>query len=240
LDSRDFLAHWVPPNFGVLSLITLSTPHMGSAGADYLLDAQNATVMASDNATRTAMSLLFKPDIGTVNLRVSFVENFNRVNGPLLPKQFTVDGRTREIHYWTIGADANLDGSVSFPFANPTIQYNETQGIAGQDMFPASSYSFLPGVGYSVETAFAYAMEQVYRLLFNVASTQLKQNLFGALYVAETPASYQYNDFAVTETSAHGPDSLGFGYLADVKDNHATIANPAVGAQVIEHIKVDE
>ena len=42
LDVREFLASTIPPNFGVLSLTTLSTPHHGSVGADYALDSASA------------------------------------------------------------------------------------------------------------------------------------------------------------------------------------------------------
>src|SRR5204862_2296448 len=75
LDTRDFLARTIPANFGVLSLITLSTPHHGSVGADYSLDAQNANSLFSDNTTRTKLAQWAPPDVGTTNLRVSFVEN---------------------------------------------------------------------------------------------------------------------------------------------------------------------
>ena len=214
LDTRDFLARTIPANFGVLSLITLSTPHHGSVGADYSLDAQNANSLFSDDPIRTKLAQKVTPDVGTTNLRVSYVENFNLQNGPLLPLQFTVDGENNSMQYFSFSADANLDDSQSI--FGPTIQDNETSGM---------------GHG-------AFVMQMVYRLMGNVASTQLetKTILGHTVYgVKETPTqTFQFNDFLVTVNSAR---FNGFTEILSTKANHATIGNAAIGGQAILKIK---
>jgi len=227
LDSRDFLARTIPSNFGVLSLTTLSTPHHGSAGPDYQLDAVGAAAAYSDDTTRTLIAQQSPPNAGTSNIRVSFVEDFNRTNIPLLPTHLTVDGEERPIMYQSVSADANLDGSTSLA-GNPTIQYNETLGI--------------PGQGSHSNTAWAFAVEQVYRIVGNVVSTHWEtitvttiigdsSVTFPAKVVRETPSpTFILNDFAVNLNEAR---IAPFVELASVKANHSTIANPDVARTVI-------
>ena len=227
LDSREFLASTIPPNFGVLSLTTLSTPHHGSPGADYSLDAVTANSAFSDDTTRTKLAQQVAPDVGTTNLRVSFVEAFNLSNIPLLPTQFTVNGETNPIQYRAVSADANLDNSTSV-FGNPTIQYNETGGI--------------PGQGFKPNSVWATVLEQVYRLLGSVESTRLESRTIGispltttVMVVRETPTGqFRTNDFAVTEFSAQiNP----FVLIGSFKANHSNISRPAAGQLVIDSIK---
>lgn len=220
LDTRDFLARTIPGNFGVLSLTTLSTPHHGSVGADYVLDAVNANSVFSDSFIRTKLAQKLPPDAGTPNLRVSFVENFNLQNGPLLPRQFTVDGETNSIQYFSFSADANLDDSTSI-FGNPTIQRNEINGTP--------EVNNLRG---------PLVMEQVYRLMGEVASTRLETKTilgFTVYVVKETPTqTFQFNDFLVTINSAR---FNGFTEILSTKANHATIANMDIANQAITKIK---
>ena len=215
LDSRDFLARTVPANFGVYSLHTLATPHHGSVGADYALDARSANALFSDNTTRTLLAQQVPPDAGQPNLRVSYLAAFNAANLPLLPRSMTVDDRPAAVAYRSFSDDANLDGSTSL-FGNPTIQDNETRGT---------------GHG-------AFVMERVYRLLGEVASTTLATRVIlgRTVYVVkETPTgSFQPNDFLVTVASAR---VAGFTEVASTKDNHATIANPDVARLTINSIK---
>jgi triacylglycerol lipase len=230
LDSRDFLARTIPTNFGVLSLTTLSTPHHGSAGPDYQLDAAGASALYSDDKTRTLIGQQNPPNPGTENIRVSFVENFNRTNIPLLPTHLTVDGEERPVLYQSISADANLDGSTSLA-GNPTIQFNETVGIPGQGSLP--------------DIAWAYAVEQIYRLVGSVVSTHTQTiNVTTVLddsgvtvtvpvtVVRETLSpTFILNDFAVNLNEARM--SPLFVEIASVKANHSTIASPDVARIVI-------
>lgn len=224
LDSRDVLARTIPPDLGVLSLTTLSTPHNGSVGADYVLDSVNANALFSDNTTRVLLAKKTPPDAGTPNLRVSFVAAFNAANLPLLPRQLTVNGVTRPVVYMSFSADANLNNSVSL-FGNPTIQHNETRGTGQPALVPNAVWATL--------------LEQIYRLMGEVASTRLATTtiLGRTVYVVrETPTtSFQLNDFLVTVNSAR---IAGFTELASVKDNHATIANPTIGQLTINAIRL--
>jgi hypothetical protein len=230
LDTRDFLVHTIPPNLGVLSLTTLATPHHGSVGADYSIDSVSANALFSDDTTRVTLAKQKPPDLGTPNLRVSFLTAFNAANIPLLPTTMTVDGETRSVSYFSFSDDANLNSSVSI-FGNPTIQYNETNGTGQPTTGPLSN-----------NTAWATALEQVYRLLGEVASTTLAPRTIGicpacttVMVVHETPtATFQLNDFLVTVNSAR---IAPFVELASLKDNHATIANPGTAAIAIATIK---
>ena len=230
LDSRDFLARTIPPNFGVLSLTTLSTPHHGSAGPDYQLDSVGAAAAYSDDATRTLIGQQVQSNGGTANLRVSFVEDFNRGNIPLLPTHLTVDGEERPVVYQSISADANLDDSTS-AFGNPTIQYNETTGI--------------PGQGSHFNTTWAFVLEQVYRIIGNVVSTHT-ETINVPILIGETTVivpvkvvretlspGFILNDFAVNLNEAR---IAPFVELASVKANHSTIASPDVAQLVINAI----
>jgi hypothetical protein len=232
LDSRYFLASTIPPNFGVLSLTTLSTPHHGSAGPDYQLDAEGASALYSDDTTRTLIGQQSPPNPGTANIRVSFVEDFNRTNIPLLPTHLTVDGEDRPVVYQSISADANLDNSTSLA-GNPTIEYSETVGI--------------PGQGSHSNIAWAFAVEQVYRIIGNVVSTHWETiNVTTVIddsgvtvtvpvkVVRETLSpAFILNDFAVNLDEAR---IAPFVELASVKANHSTIASPDVARIVINAI----
>ena len=227
LDSRDFLARTIPANFGVYSLHTLATPHNGSVGADYSMDSVTANALFSDNTTRTTLARQKPPDLGTPNLRVSFMGGFNTVNLPLLPANLTVDDVTAPVAYRSFSDDANLNSSTSI-FGNPTIQHNETQGT-GQ---PASGL-------LSNNTVWATALEAVYRLMGEVTSTTLApRTILGrtVFVVRESPTtSFQLNDFLVTVNSAR---VAGFREVASTKNNHATIANPNVGILTINSIRI--
>ncbi len=230
LDSRDFLARTIPPNFGVLSLTTLSTPHRGSAGPDYQLDAVGASATDSDDTTRTLIGQQSPPNPGTTNIRVSFVEDFNRTNIPLLPTHLTVDGEERPVVYQSISADANVDNSKSLA-GNPTIEFTETTGI--------------PGQGSHANTTWAFLVEQVYRLIGNVVSTH-PETINVTTLIGETSVTVPVrivreklspefipNDFAVNVHEASVPP---FVEITSVKANHSTIAHPDVAKFVIAAI----
>lgn len=195
LDVRKFLTLIKPGTLGVYSLTTLSTPHAGSPGADYQLDAREAyrrnlasapdltllpgsheaaafaltnTLVYSDNDLRTALALAVKPNDGTPFLRVDAMRGFNEENKPLLPRSFTVDGVTNKMTYYAISADANLDESHiggDIPW-QPTITENETQGVPPIE--PMFGTQLL--VGFTKEKLYT----QLYMLLGTVSSTELR------------------------------------------------------------------
>ena len=135
LDMRDFLVQRIPQlrreqkvELGILSLSTLSTPHHGSVGADYALDANEVGILMgienSDNPKRAALAKIMPTNPGHPNLRTDYVQqNFNRSNRPL-PTTMSVDGETNPVSYFSFAADANTNGTRDS--CGPTIQELET------------------------------------------------------------------------------------------------------------------
>jgi hypothetical protein len=135
-----------------------------------------------------------------------------------------VDGEEAPVKYTNVVADANLNDSFTV-FGNPTISFNETEGLPGQPPIP--------------DTSWAYIVEQLYRILGTVASTRVemksvtieaepsdKQTVLVPV-VKETPAAtFQFNDYCVTWTSGGylGP-TLGADVFM-IKANHSTVAGP--------------
>ncbi|MCW5977192.1 MAG: hypothetical protein KIT09_03905 [Bryobacteraceae bacterium] len=231
LDVRDFMARKAPANFAILSLTTLSGVHAGSSGPDYQIDAVGASALWSDDKTRTTISQEFPPGKGTPSLRVSEVERFNQKNIPLLPRQMTVDGETLPVRYTNVVADANLDDSQSAA-GNPTISFNETEGI--------------PGQGSMMETKFTLGVEQVYRIIGYVARTRVEsyKTPTGTTVpvVKETPTQvFQLNDFCVTHASgSYLVEQLKGQVEGDIhrlKANHSTVATREAALIAIEAIR---
>jgi hypothetical protein len=225
LDSRAFLAKTIPENFGVLSLITLSTPHQGSSGPDYQIDAVGANASHSDSTVRTNLGKLTLPNAGTPSLRVDAAAEFNRTNVPALPNQFVVDGEVDPVAYRSISADMNLNDSHED--GDPTIEYNEAFALAAQGRMPDAIYTRV--------------VQTVYRLVGSVQKTRTETITVGdrgqytVKVVREVPApQFRLNDAAVTQESASvGP----FHEIAHLKRNHSTIAHPVTGTLVLNEIR---
>lgn len=218
IDVRHFLT-WLnsgdePGDLGVLSFTTLSSPHLGSVGADYQVAVADATALGltlSDNRTRAALALFAPADRGTRDLTVEAVKGFNRGNFPRLPLSFTVDGETNRLYYYVIAADANLDGSSEpnsvaekfhpekflptitdgRPDANGKPTYDETRGIR----VPLLSRS--------------WTLTNVYRLLGSVREVILEpkpipltNQTTRVIKEIPEPCWFVPNDFAVTWLSA--------------------------------------
>ena len=224
LDTRGWLKLIPTQNteLGVLSMTTLSTPHHGSALADYIRDSVGASAYYSENTKRVgAMQLLAgRYDEGRQNLTTDFVAGFNASNLPL-PQYFTVHGQTNNVQYFTFGADTNLDDS--FSFGKPTISYQELAGT-GKD-----GYWVLSSLGGTL----------VYRTLYYVSSTYWDWRYVGGerkRIVREVQnAEVQPNDILVTITSS----KLEPQFLAQpsVKKNHGTVADAEMGQTVLSLIK---
>lgn len=192
LDVRKFLTLIKPNTIGVYSLTTLSTPHAGSPGADYQLDAQEAykrnfastpklnlfpgsyegvvfargnTLVLSDSPLRTALALAVPPNAGTPYLRVDAMRGFNEENKASLPRSFTVDGVTNKMIYHAVSADANLDNSQIA--GEPTITENETEGVPPINHNIPGLY---PLIGYTKVKLY----QQLYLMIGTVQSTELR------------------------------------------------------------------
>jgi hypothetical protein len=220
------MAETIPANFGILSLTTLSTPHQGSSGPDYQIDAVGANAAHSDVAGRVHLAQQNPPNPGTQSLRVDSAAEFNAKNVPMLPKQFVVDGETDAVAYRSISADMNLNGSQD-DNGYPTIEYNEAFALAAQGNMPDSVYAFV--------------VQSVYRIVGGVVRTYTEtlelgdQKQYKVKVVREVTApQFRPNDAAVTQESASvGP----FQEIAHIRRNHSTIAHPETGVIVLNEIR---
>jgi hypothetical protein len=230
LDTREFLAHHLPENFGVLSFTTLSTPHHGSVLADYSVVSKRGswlgTLLYSDNRALAFVGNVWRTDKGRADLTVDHVNNsFNPENEPKLPRELTVDGQTERVHYFSYGADANLNDSYDL-FGKPTITSvfpDETRGSCG----------FVTHV----------FCEAAYAAMGNVAAVTLEPKIVLGVTIGhgvkEWPTqTFQFNDFLVTVKSSRLQPL--FLPQPDRKDNHATIANDEVGRAVLNLIRLSQ
>jgi len=221
-------------SLGLLSLTTLSTPHLGSVGADYQMDAAGggrSVALFSDQPKLTQLVRTFlPPNPGTPDLRVSAVRAFNDRNLPLLKDYFIVNGELNVFHRWTVGADGNLDDSVDqtkLPEFVPTIQANETVGLPPPNIVPGR----------------VTLLEIVYRTLGVVVETSLERRTIlgvtGWGVVEHRRRQFELNDFAVTVESAHGMPNITRPLSFPIFDraNHSTLSNSISGARVLEAIK---
>lgn len=224
LDTRAFLK--LLPTEGqlaVMSLTTLSTPHHGSALADYVRDAQGASARSSEDAVRTAGIQRFAGpyDRGRQNLTTDFLRRqFNPQNLPL-PQSFTVDGEETGVNYFSYGADANVDGSMSW-LGNPTITENE-----------------LAGTGHENDWFAEEGANLIYRILYYVASTRWETRIIGGQrvrVVREVPnQTVQPNDLLVTLNSSRLPNH--FMARPNVMRNHSNVADEGMGGIVFNLIR---
>ena len=232
LDVRDFLVRRIPElraqgvELGILSVSTLSTPHHGSAGADYVLDTKQiswAGVLASDNRAHAALAKIYPDNPGYPNLRTDFVQRvFNPSNRPL-PTSMTVKGKTTPVHYYSFAADANADNSINGQ-GQPTIEDGESDG-----MDVGASGGLAGGI-----------MQTVYLMLGTVSSTYVatvEQPGVGPLRIVKENLysdGFRRNDLNVTVESARYPL---FTPVPEFKANHGTIARPDVAESVINAIR---
>lgn len=240
LHMRDFVTRLPTEggSLGILSLTTLSTPHLGSAGADYQLDAAAGgwnVALFSDNPTVTEMTRRFAPpNPGTPDLRVSAVRAFNDRNFPVLNAKdyFIVDGELNIFHRWTVAAEGNLDDSFDpsqAPEFVPTIQANEIVGLPPSTSVP--------------EAVRVRVLQMVYRTLGTVAETSLETVTIGPVtgrgVIEHRTIGFERNDFAVTVNSANGMPNLLRPPSFPIFDraNHATVSNSTIGARVLAAIK---
>jgi triacylglycerol lipase len=223
LDSRGFLKTLpIEGQLAILSVTTLSTPHHGSVLADYIRDARGASARSSDASKRTAFfqTLAGDYDEGRQNLNTKFVSDFNQQNLPL-PQSFIVDGEETQVKYFSWGADANIDNSMSL-LGNPTITNDELAGTGHDNLWYLSEWGG----------------NLVYRTLYYVSSTRWEWAIVGGervRVVRETQnQSVQPNDMLVTITSSKIEPYIP---MTDLKRNHATIADQGVGQLVLQLIK---
>ena len=234
LDVRDFLARKRPEDVGILSLITLSTPHHGSVGADYALDAQQASLEFDwpdnelEKRTLLAKAIgFFSEKDSTHDLRPRYVEGeFNPWNLSHLPYTTTVDGETNSVFYFSFGGDANLNRSPRHSIESSEMEGVELFGI------PLGGFEFARNT-----------VEEVYHIMGEVKSVDVvrsktKTNAAGEpLWVIKEnkyKGGFRLNDFLVTVDSAHVPRFTAQPYEGA---NHATMSRPGVAVKVLRLIR---
>lgn len=216
--------------FSVISLTTLSTPHLGSALADLSLAAE-ASGIALFGLSVYDMRDLGLSDAGTPNLTTFFTSVFN----PTLPQ--TTD-------YRMLGGDTNLNGDgviSSFPVDEYAPARSESSQL--RDTFAT------PITGPAKANMLATVL---YRFLASVSSVSVRSVSSASLIVTIThpvPAptvAPAPNDLLVTLGSANsGPAPfipavpLSSFTLASGRD-HASIANAGVAAVVIPQLTVTD
>ena len=204
-----------------MSLTTLSTPHHGSALADYVRDARGASARNSQAPWRVRFYRYLAGDYdrGRRNLTTSHVKAFNKENLPL-PQAFFVDDEETGVNYFSYGADANLNDSMDGK-GRPTISRDEMAGTGWRGTIPVAS---------------AYGGQLMYRTLYYVSKTYWRHDGQGRKIVLEVPnPNVEPDDLLVTETSS----KLQGHFLArpDLKRNHATVADAGVGQLVLGVIR---
>ena len=231
LDSRDFMARFVPPNFGIYSIHTVSGPHQGSPGPDYQLDAVGASAAYSDDSVRTEIGALSAPNPGTQSLRVSEAARFNASNIPALPMEQTVDGVKHSVQYRALSGDMNADDSTNPVTGNPTISFDETYGLPGQGLKPNFIWTSALQTAYRIVGYVA----STYTEPKKVISTRTRRTITYKVVREVLNPTFKLNDICVTRDSAKvGP----FQEIYYGKANHSTVATPEFARKVIESIRL--
>jgi hypothetical protein len=187
-------AQQAPSTLGVYSLTTLSTPHHGSANADYYVDSAAAVSTGNSNNARVLAAKakrLGGQDTSIPDLRVSKVEQFNsQDNQSPLPAFFTVDGVRDPVIYYAVSADAREPSASQLMLADilamAPVVTNSNQATQA--------------------TLNLQAYQEVYNLLGEVASTQfdsVSHIVLEHLYCTTPSNCFHVNDLAVTRTSAN-------------------------------------
>ncbi len=132
-----------------------------------------------------------------------------------------MDGEETPVKYFSWGADANLDNSMSL-LGNPTITNDELEGTGKNNLY------YLTEWGGTL----------VYRIVYYVASTHWEYAIVGGnrvRVVRETQnATVQPNDMLVSLSSSRIDPYIP---MTDVKRNHATVADQGMGQLVLQLIK---
>jgi hypothetical protein len=231
---------------GVFSLTTLNTPHRGSVLADFSVYSNGFTRRACRSSLTSLVpgaGIFSQPSLFDNSLCVAYrrysqshedlrpteVDKFNR--GSHLPGQFNRKGRTNDVFYRVVGADANIDSNKNTDGFGIINSLTETHG------WSINEKPLLPGL---------YRMMQQYREL---RWDESSGNIFET--VMHGPP-YPLNDFAVTVPSQFfSADGIGettdakrfspvgapLGTMhSPMKRNHASIGGDDVGRMVLDSL----
>lgn len=256
IDVREYLTRLPsgnkPTDFGVISVTTLSGPHLGSVGADYedtikqLKDMNQLTtdtILVADNPLRAGLTAAMGSDIGIPDLRVDKMRQFNRTNIPALPSQFWVEGQISNVSYYVLGADANLDDSAKDESVIekfhpekylPTItDGEETKGVP-----------YFPGLQGFTTLGKGELYTNIYRMFGSVHAARIVSKNKPGLGVPRPiptigevpePCWFLANDFAVTWLSALAVSQDPCVFVPDPQSVHSIL--PLATTQALSVIK---
>jgi triacylglycerol lipase len=238
LDSRAYIEVFRVwhPEFKILSLNTLSSPHDGTLLSDLMEQRENAAKMVGKLGrieyegfpvfTRQMLAITTY-DSGARSLTTKGVASFNSFNIPTLPGDLSIN---------VVGGDAdtNANGRIDrFP--------DEYAGLRNFSFFLQAGDIVAPQVGLRV-------IDNMYQILRNTSSVTMEccqSGLLGrkiATIGAIPPPGPIPNDTIVTVPSALGVQGLSSRishariYLGSAGRNHANIADAEVAAQIVTWI----
>jgi hypothetical protein len=203
--------------FGVLSLITLDTPHRGSILADAFNGAIDSRVLQwlvglfVDVDGLLASLSRDAAEVGDLSLDA--VATFNRRYSMLPPMFRDTDGTAYGTEYRAVAADADI-GDKTF------------LGIRYLDAFDLGGLPFLPSGPSRVAVA-----NVLYRLVgAQTVYEAIRNNGVIRLPPFGVPFQFDLNDIVVTQTSAQGPDAFSpfIQILDPLRKNHSTVGDASV------------
>jgi len=235
LDSREWLAESAGAEpFKVLSLITLDTPHKGSALADLKMRAQEVAYV--EGSLPVALLKRLSPfDLGVPDLTTWANVFFNANNAPRLPP---------DVEYRSLAADCDLNGNgevdVLFPdeFAGDRVESEELRTAHDSDPIlgpPLSRLMINQAYGFLRSYGSVNAVTEVVTL-------QNGHKLYSLGHVGVPNPGGDLNDTLVTINSARGPAPfipLRVLTGADGRD-HASIADAGTAVLVFVQQRVVE
>ena len=235
LDTRDYLQRYYDPSvFKVLSLTTLSTPHLGAAGPDFQL--ARASEIFIDQLGGTVETLGFLDavagvDAGTLELTTKSVAAFNERNMEVLANLET------EFQNFGGDADKNRSGDIDIQSEIDAliIEYPSLDNV-----LITIPDIVTPDVLFNRFTI----VNEMYHLAKNFRSVELTKTVIGGVTVWENAVAIPGggpNDTAVTMESANAFGATIKNFTGGEGRNHADIADERVAEDwVIPTLKIIE
>ena len=208
-------------NLGVYSVTSLDTPHHGSSLADLLVGAHKMPYLGLFNP-RLFLGLLQHYNTGADDLRTTEAPGINAQYPDPTNLSFTVDGIANSAQYFSVAADADLDGDGQ-------IENNEWSP------YRYTPISFLNG----------FVANYTYDFLGTVQSVRVSTASQNGKTAPVIPPqflntlAFQKNDLLVTVASARfdGFTPIQAGTNSYFGANHKTVGNSAIAQAVIQSIQ---
>lgn len=219
LDTREFLASHYPQlkkdkKLSVHNFITLSTPHHGAVGADYLeafrlsrdyeLDNPNDRTKFAENMSKNYTNDEFQANR---DLTVSKVSDFNKKN------KLPID-----IKYFSVGADADIN-------SNSTLEENEYKAMEDE----AENIPW-----YAPRSIITKKMNIMYSAAGRFKTVTVRDTGRVTWWKKTPTSSFKQNDMMVTVESAKYNK---FNFIQQFNKNHSSVADQEVAREVVKKLK---